>query len=256
VQTGDNVLIGGFIITGTVNKKVIVRAIGPSLTAAGVPGALPNPKLELHNGGGALIGFNDDWKTTIAGGVITGDQRAQIEASTLAPADDHESAIIATLAPANYTAIVRGVGDGTGVGLAEVYDLNAPANAQLANLSTRGFVQTSDDVMIGGFIVGGSPGGRAKLLVRAIGPSLGNAGVPDFLIDPTLQLFNASGTLVDANDNWKSDHQAEIEATTLPPTKDAESAIVQTLAPGNYTAIVKGVGDTTGVGLVEVYNLQ
>jgi hypothetical protein len=183
----------------------------------------------------------------------------EIEATTIAPTNDLESAILVTLSPGAYTAILAGKNGGTGVGLVEVYDLAQGANSQLANISTRGFVDTGDNVMIGGFIVGGgSPLGTTRVIVRALGPSVPVAGA---LSDPTLELRDGSGTLVASNDNWKtrpdgSSQQAEIEATTIPPTNDLESALVQTLPPGNYTAIVRGANNTTGVGLVEVYNLQ
>jgi CSLREA domain-containing protein len=241
VETGDNVLIGGFIVTGTQDKKVIVRAIGPSLP---VTDALADPFLELHDGAGNLIASNDNWKDT---------QQAEIETTTIPPSNELESAIVATL-PANssaYTAIVRGVNDTTGVGLVEVYDLNTSVDSKLANISTRGLVQTGDNVMIGGFIVLGQS--NQKVIVRAIGPSL---PVANALADPTLELHNGNGDVIAFDDNWKDNQQSEIEATTIPPTNDLESAIVATLSPGNYTAIVRGVNDTTGVALVEVYALN
>lgn len=245
VLTGDNVLIGGFIITGTVPKKVIVRAIGPSLSTAmpPVPGALADPVLELHEPSGTVI-TNDNWKDT---------QEAEIIASTIPPTNDFESAIVATLDPGNYTAIVSGKNGGTGVGLVEAYDLDRAAG-RLANISTRGFVDTADNVMIGGFIIGGDT--AADILLRAIGPSLTDQGVPNALQDPTLELHDGNGNTLTSNDDWKETHQAEIEATGIPPTNDRESALISTLAPGSYTAIVRGKNDTTGVGLVEVYNLQ
>ena len=253
VLGGDNALIGGFIVSGTESKKVIIRGIGPSLTTFGVPGALQDPVLELHDASRTLVS-NDNWKS---------DQQAEIQASGLAPTNDLESAIIATL-PANnasYTAILSGNGGSTGVGLVEVYDLAQSVDAKLANISARGFVDTNDNVMIGGLIVGGTGGGSTRVVLRAIGPSLGNFGVAGALQDPTLELHDDNGTLLVFNDNWKirsdgSSQQAEIEATTIPPTNDLESALLQTLSPGNYTAIVRGNGNTTGVGLVEVYNLQ
>jgi hypothetical protein len=243
VETGENVLIGGFIITGTQPKKVIVRAIGPSLSSF-FPGALADPILELRNASGGLILSNDNWRSN---------QEAEIIATTIPPSNDLESAIVATL-PANgsnYTAIVRGVDNGTGIGVVEAYDLNQAVDSKLANISTRGLVQTGENVMIGGFIVLGQH--PLRVIVRAIGPSLPVAGA---LADPTLELRDGNGGLIDSNDNWRSDHQDEIIATTIPPTNDLESAIVRNLAPGNYTAIVRGVGDTTGVAVVEAYNLN
>ncbi len=247
VLTGDNVLIGGFIITGSEPKKVIVRAIGPSLTKAGVAGALADPVLELHRPDGSVV-RNDNWKAT---------QKAAIIASTVPPTNDLESAIVATLAPGNYTAIVRGKNGGAGVGLMEAFDLAPSASSQLANISTRGFVDTGDNVMIGGFIVGGGAAGtNGSVLVRAIGPSLTRAGVARALPDPTLELSDANGNLLSKNDNWKATQQAAIAATGVAPTNDKESALIDTLAPGNYTAIVRGKNNTTGVALVEAYNLQ
>jgi uncharacterized delta-60 repeat protein len=241
VETGENVLIGGFIITGTQPKKVIIRAIGPSLPVAG---ALADPVLELRNSSGGLIASNDNWRS---------DQEAEIIATTIPPGNDLESAIVATL-PANnsaYTAIVRGVNGSTGIGVVEAYDLDRAADSKLANISTRGLVQTEDNVLIGGLIVlGGNP---LEVVVRAIGPSLAVSGA---LEDPTLELRNGNGVLIASNDNWRSDQEEEITATTIPPSNDLESAIVRSLAPGNYTAIVRGVNDTTGVALVEVYGLN
>ena len=238
VGTGDNVLIGGFIVTGTEAKKVILRAIGPSLP---LPGKLANPTLELYDASGLLVS-NDDWKAT---------QQEEIEVTKLQPPNDLESAIVATL-PANaaYTAIVRGANSTTGVGLIEVYDLDRTVDSKLANISTRGLVQTGDNVMIGGLIVAGAD--PQEVIVRAIGPSLPLSGK---LSDPMLELYDGNGVLVQANDNWRSDQEEEI-LSTLPPTNDLESAIVRTLSPGLYTAIVRGVGNTTGIALVEVYGLN
>jgi hypothetical protein len=263
VGTGDNVLIGGFIVTGTTNKKVIVRAIGPSLGAAGVKGALADPVLELHDGTSAIIATNNDWQTTQIGGVITADQVGAINASGVAPTDSHESAIVATLAPGKYTAVIRGADGATGVGLAEVFDLDKTATSKLANISTRGFVQTGSNVMIGGFIVGAGP--ADTVLVRAIGRSLTAAGVQGALADPMLELHDSTGALIASNDNWQTtqtggvitaDQVTAITATGVPPSDRNESAIVATLPPGNYTAVVRGAGSSTGVALVEVYNLN
>lgn len=241
VETGDNVLIGGFIITGTQPKKIIVRAIGPSLPVAGV---LADPVLELRNSSGGLILANDNWRST---------QEAEIMATTIPPSNDLESAIVTTL-PANnsaYTAIVRGVNNGTGIGVVEVYDLDRAVDSKLANISTRGLVQTGDNVLIGGLIVLGQ--NSLSVIVRAIGPSLAVAGK---LPDPTLELRDGNGGLIASNDNWRSEQEAEIIATTVPPTNDLESAIVRDLAPGSYTAIVRGVNNTTGVAVVEAYGLN
>jgi Galactose oxidase, central domain len=240
VGSSDNALIGGFIITGTQAKKVLVRAVGPSLP---VSGALADPILELHDSASATIATNDNWRDSP-------DRQAIID-SALPPSDDLESAVIMTLEPAAYTAVVRGLNDTTGVGLIEIYDLDAMVDSKLANISTRGFVQTEDNVMIGGLIIlGVNP---TTTLVRAIGPSLPVSGA---LQDPTLELHNSDGATIAVNDNWRSDHEAEITATTLAPTNDAESAILATLVPSAYTAIVRGANGTTGVALVEVYDLE
>ena len=246
VETGQNVMIGGFIVNGNDPKKVILRAIGPSLAGFGVVDPLADPVLELHGSDGSLITTNDNWKNT---------QQAEIEATGLQPQNDLEAAIVMTLDPGSYTAIVSGKGDSTGVGLVEVYDLDQAVDSILANISTRGFVQTDDNVMIGGFILGGGDDG-AQVLVRAIGPSLTQFGVTGALADPTLELHNADGDLAGSNDNWKSLQQAEIEATGLAPQDDAESALLAELAPGSYTAIVAGRDGSVGVGLVEIYDLQ
>ena len=245
VLTDDKVLIGGFIITGAGPKNVIVRAIGPSLPLAGL---LADPVLELHESDGTVI-TNDNWKDT---------QEAAIVATTLQPGNDLESAIVATLDPGAYTAIVSGKNGGTGIALVEAYDLDQTGDSQLANISTRGFVDTGDNVMIGGFIAGPDTSTSSSVLVRAIGPSL---PLSDDLPDPTLELHDGNGAIIATNDNWKigadgMSQQAEIEATNLAPTNDLESAILATVAPGGYTAIVRGANNATGIALVEVYNLQ
>jgi hypothetical protein len=240
VETGENVLIGGFIVTGSSQKRLLLRAIGPSLP---LDDRLQNPLLELYNASGELIGSNDNWNDA--------PNRQEIIDSTIPPSNDLESAILQNVNLGAHTAIVSGVDGGTGVGLVEVYDLGITQDAKLANISTRGRVQTGDNVMIGGLIVTGST--TQKVIVRAIGPSLAVGGR---LEDPLLELFNGNGDPIAANNNWRDTQQADIEATTIPPSNDLESALVQTLAPGAYTAIVRGVSDTTGVGLVEVYALD
>ena len=263
VQTGDNVVIGGFIIQGAEAKRVVIRAIGPELTQYGVPDALANPTLELHDGTGALIASNNNWVATIIGGIITSNQVAAIRASGYAPGDPRESAMIVNLPPGNYTAIVRGVANTTGVALVEVYDLTPAPNSILENISTRSFVQAGDNVMIGGVIVQGTQPRRA--IIRAIGPELTQYGVPNILADPTLELHDSTGALIASNDNWQhtiiggiitSDQVHNIQNSGHAPTDPSESAIIATLPPGNYTAIVRGVNNTTGVGLVEVYDLD
>ncbi len=267
VQTGDNVMIGGFIVEGTGPKRVIIRAIGPELAAPpyNIPNALANPRLELHNAAGALIGSNDDWQHTIIGGVIPRSQVTDIQNSGHAPANPLESAIIADLPPGNYTAIVSGVSNMTGVGLVEVYDLSANTASILGNISTRSFVQTGDNIMIGGFIVQGT--GAKRVIIRAIGPELGAPpyNIPNALANPTLELHNGTGALIASNDNWRttiiggiimSSQVRDILYSGRAPADGRESAIIAELPPGNYTAIVRGVNDMTGVGLVEVYDLQ
>jgi hypothetical protein len=259
VGTADRVMIAGFVVQGSSPKRVLIRAAGPSLANLGVPNALANPRLELHDTK-STIGVNDNWQTTQIGGVITSDQVAEIQSIGLAPSDPAESALIATLPPGSYTAIVQGVSDGTGVGIVEVYDLGATSGSLLANISTRGFVQTGDNVMIGGFIVGIQP---TRVIIRAIGPSLTQSGVPDALANPQLELHDDS-SLIGQNDDWQTtqlggiitgDQVVEIQNSQLAPTNSAESAIIATLQPGSYTAIVRGANNTTGNALVEVYAL-
>jgi hypothetical protein len=235
-------LIGGFIVTGTQPKRVIVRAIGPSLPVAG---QLANPTLELRDASGGLIRSNDDWRI--------GGQQAEIIATTIPPSNDLESAIVETLQAngSNYTAIVRGANDGTGVGLVEIYDLDHSVDSRLANVSTRGLVQTEDNVLIAGTIVLGNT--TLRVLVRAVGPEL----VTGYLTDPTLELRDGNGALIRANDNWRTDQETEIMATGAPPPRNEDAALVETLVGGNvYTAIVRGAGGSTGVALVEIYALN
>ena len=254
VQTGDDVIIGGFIVQGTGQKTLIVRAIGPSLSQSGITNPLPNPTLELHDHTGAMIAFNDNW--------VDAPNKQEIMTSGLAPTNNLESAILTSLNPGNYTAVVRGVNNGTGVALVEGYDLNMNTGSKLGNVSTRAFVQTGDNVMIGGFIIVTQ---ATKVIIRAIGPSLTQKGVPDALANPQLELHNMFGVLLGQNDDWQtteiggiitSDQVAEIRASGLAPTNPAESAIIATLVPGNYTAIVRGANNTAGNALVEVYDLD
>ena len=236
-------MIGGFIIDGVVGKKVALRAIGPSLTAAGVIGALADPVLQLVDSTGNVIASNDSWN-------VPGQE---IESYGLAPTDPREAALVATLVPGNYSAIVSGKGASSGVGLFELYDLDADTG-RVANISTRSRVETGDNVMIGGFILTGTTSNQ--VIVRAIGPSLLAKGVTDALLDPTLELYDSNGNLLGFNDNWRSTQEAEIIATTVAPTDDREAAIVASLPPGAYSAVIRGVNDTTGVALVEVYALN
>jgi hypothetical protein len=249
VLSGDNALIGGLIASGTAGKKVIIRAIGPSLSGFGVPGALTNPTLDLFQGSTLLLS-NDDWNTSA--------QQAEIAASGLAPSNTAESAIIWTLTPGeNYTAVVRGLNGTTGIGVVDAFDLDQAASSKLGNISTRGFVDVGDNVMIAGLIAGPSTGTSLKILARALGPTLSDFGVPGALVDPTLDLVNSNGTVIRSNNNWKDDPQqrAQIEAAGLAPSHDEESALVETVAPGAYTVVVRGNNRAIGVGLVEVYNI-
>ena len=249
VQTGNDVLIGGLIINGSGPKSVLLRVLGPTLGQApfNLPSALANPTLDLFQGS-TLIASNDDWGTAA-------NKQAIINIG-MAPPNSLESAILISLNPGAYTAIVHGVNNSTGNALFEAYDLDDTAGSKFGNISTRGFVQTGNDVMIAGVIVHG-PGGKS-VLIRALGPTLGQPpfNVPSSLPDPFLDLRDANGTRITANDNWKSAQQTQIEATRLAPPNDAESAIAITLAPGSYTAIVTGVNNTTGNALVEVYGLN
>jgi hypothetical protein len=263
VQTSDNVMIGGFMVQGTQPKRVILRAIGPELSQYGIPNAMADPTLELHDANGALIASNDNWQTTIIGGIITSDQVQDIQNSGRAPGDGRESAIIADLPPGNYTAILRGVNNTMGVALVEVYDLSPSPQSILGNISTRSLVQTGNDVMIGGFIVQGAQ--PKNVIIRAIGPELSQYGVPNPLANPTLELHNGAGALIASNDNWQhtiiggiiaQDQVQNIQNSGHAPMDPNESVIIANLPPGNYTAIVRGVSNTTGVALVEVYDLH
>lgn len=242
VSSGDQVMIGGFIITGTKPKEVLLRGLGPSLTQAGVSGVLADPILEIYNQAGALIARNDNWFTLAPDLVARG----------FAPSNAQESVVVATLAAGSYTAVLSGANATSGTALLELYDLD-PASSVLSNISTRGEVASTTDPMIGGFIIDGAE--AAKVLVRAIGPSLAALGVEGALPDPTLELRDRDGSLIFANNNWRSDQEAQILATTIPPHDDHEAAIVATLTPGSYTAIVHDGGSAHGVALVEVYHL-
>jgi hypothetical protein len=246
VGTGEEVLIGGLIVSGSTAKQVILRAIGPSLAAFGLSGVLQDPMLELHDNTGALIFSNDNWRET---------QEAAIEATGLQPADDREAAIVATLEPGAYTAILRGTDNTTGTALVEAYDLDAAPEAQFANISTRGPVGTDDAALIGGLIISSEASAQANIVVRALGPSLGAIGVAGTLQDPTLELRDGNGGLVALNDNWRDTQEGIITSTGLEPSDDREAAIFAALPAGAYTAVVHGKDETTGVGLVEAYNI-
>jgi hypothetical protein len=249
ILTGDNVGIGGFIITGTGTKHVLIRAIGPSLGQFGVPDPLANPVLELHGPGSSFTVTNDNWEDDPV-------QRALIEATGLQPTNDFEAAIEARLDPESYTAVVSGKNDGTGVGLIEVYDLAASDPAKLSNISTRAFVSTGNDIVIAGFIIGGNNVAPDRVIIRGIGPSLALVGVANPLANPTLELRDNNGSLVVANNDWQENSSQATELTNagLAPTNNLESGISATLSPGLYTALLSGLNNGTGVGLVEVYD--
>ena len=240
-QGGDNVLIGGFIITGQEAKKLALRAMGPSLS---VPGKLVDPIIELHDATGALVGQNDNWNA----------HRADVLATGIPPSDEHESVIVTALLPGSYTVVVRGVNQSSGVALVELYDLTANSNSKLANISTRGKVETADNVMIGGFIIGGDQ--QTNIVVRAIGPSLTQSNVAGALADPMLEVHDGNGALLAQDDDWRMYQEQPLIDSGLAPKDDRESAMILSLQPGNYTAIVRGKDNSTGVGLVEVYNLD
>jgi len=247
VQVGlaNDVAIAGFIVLGNSAKQIVVRGLGPSLANAGVQSALSDPMLELYDSGGKLLTSNNDWQQT---------QAQALRDAKLAPTDNRESAILATVAPGAYTAVVRGNGNATGVGLVEVYDLQPTASSKLANLSTRGLVGTGQDVMIGGTIVTGPD--TARIVFRALGPSLIGAGIANAITDPQLDLFDGNGVKILSNNDWKNSQQAAITDAGLGPSDNLESAILADLAPGNYTAIVSSVNGAAGVALVEAYHLQ
>jgi uncharacterized delta-60 repeat protein len=248
VFTGERILIDGFIIEGSESKKVLIRGLGPSLAGFGILNFLADPTLSLFDHTGTLIAANDNWKST---------QQAQIQATGLAPSNDFEAAILASLSPGAYTAFLQGKSATTGIGLAEIYDVDPSVNAQVTNLSARGFVGSGNDVLIGGIIIGGGPTGSVqRVLIRALGPSLSSAGVASPLANPILSLRDINGTVIANNDNWQDSQQADIAATGKAPSNMKESAILALLAPGNYTAVMTGKNGATGVGLIEFYSLQ
>lgn len=244
VGGGENVSVGGFIITGTQPKRVILRGLGPSLNERGVGGALPDPTITLFDANEGALATNNDWMET---------QAAEITATGLAPTNSLESAIVRTLAPGSYTVRLSGAGGTSGIGLVEIYDLNSASDSTLANVSTRGAVGTGDNVMIAGTII--RSGGDPIIVVRAIGPSLANAGISGPLQDPTLELYNSNGEQIATNDDWRDGQPTAAKATLLNPADDREAVIVASVAPGNYTAVVRGKNNTTGVALVEVYRI-
>ena len=244
IGTGEDVLIAGFVISGSQPKKVIVRALGPTLSNFGVNGTLADPTIAIVNSSNVVVGSNDNWRNT---------QEAQIAASGFAPPNDLESAIIATLPPGSYSAVVTGKNGGIGIGLVDVYQLDASTSI-FQNLSTRGFVGTGDNVLIGGLIVGN--GEQPVIVVRAIGPTLSSFGITQPLQDPTLEVRDANGGLISFENDWQDNTPTAVKAALLQPQDSRESAVVLSLPAGNYTAIVRGKNGTTGVALVEAYRLQ
>jgi cytochrome c peroxidase len=247
VGTGDNVMIGGFIIKGNSSKSVLIRGLGPSLSSLGLTGVLLDPVLELRGADGALLFQNDNWKDN---------QRTQIEGTIFQPTDDREPVIVASLPPAAYTAILTGKNLTTGIGLIEMYDRDQAADSELQNISTRGFVGAQSNVLIGGFILGGN--NNARVVVRGLGPSLSQFGLTNLLADPALELHDGNGAILIANDNWADDSAAAdlLSANRLALTDPKESAIFTTLPAGQFTAILAGKNGGTGIGTIEVYNLR
>jgi hypothetical protein len=246
--TGDDVMIGGFVVSGTQPKKIMVRGLGPSLGAFNVPGILANPTLDLYDASNELLARNDNWRDT---------QETEVQNSGLAPTNDSESAIVRTVPPGNYTAVLRGGDKSTGIALVEVYDLDEAATSNLGNVSARGFVGTGDDVIVAGFIAGGVGGGATTVAIRGLGPALASFGITNFLADPTLELRNGSGTLVEGNGEWgNSTRFDDIRATGLAPENAHEAMVLYEASPGNYTAILRGTSNGTGVGLLEIYNFR
>jgi hypothetical protein len=246
VEAGDNVLIAGFIIQGNGNKRILLRGIGPSLATFGITDPLQDPILELNASGGALISSNDNWPEN--------SNAAEIVTSGLAPANPNESALLLSVAPGSYTAVLRGKGGSTGIGLVEIYDLDTHGPATVVNISTRGFVLTGENVMIGGLIITGND--PSQLVLRGLGPSLSGVGVPDVLADPLLELHDGNGALIQANNDWHETQEIALRNTGLAPSDNLESAILISAVPGNYTAILKAANGGVGNGLVEVYKLS
>lgn len=243
MSTGDAVVLNAFIITGPDPKRVIVRGLGPSLTQFGVPGVLADPALDLRSSDGTLLATNNNWRDT---------QEAEIQATGLAPTNNLEAAIVATLIPGSYTVVLRGVNNGIGIGLNELYDLSSTSSS-LTAIGTRAEVRTGTDILIGGTVL--QQGGN--ILVRVLGPSLAQAGIANVLANPTLELRDGNGALLISNNNWQDNaaQAALIAASGLAPMNSLESAIVAALPPGIYTALVEGLSSGTGIGYVQFYRL-
>jgi hypothetical protein len=245
--TGQNVLISGFYVSGSVSKQVLLRGIGPSLAQYGISGTMSDPTLELRNSAGTLIASNNNWQDS---------QSAQIQATGAQPSDYRESAIIITLTPGSYTATLQGYGGTTGVAVCEIYDLAPSADSQLVNLSSRAYIDTGNNPLIAGLIAGGTNSPGLHLIIRVLGPSLGNYGIVGPLQDPTLEVYDAYGTQIAYNNDWQDSQSAAIQATGVAPTDSRESAVVLYLQGGNYTAIARGLNNTTGVGVLDMFKLQ
>ena len=240
-------MIGGFVITGTDSKTVVLRALGPSLSDFGVSNVLSDPVLSLYNSSRALIATNDNWQSD--------PQNADVRKNGLAPDNLLESATLRSLPPGAYTVIVRGKNLATGIGLVELYDLSPLSNSKLKNMSTRGSVGTLDNVLISGFTVGDV--GSTTVIVRALGPSLARFALSGVLSDPMLTIFDSTGTAIASNDNWRDDVNAiDVQRNSLSPPNERESALVLHLPAGEYTAVVSGANGSPGIGLAEVYSLQ
>jgi hypothetical protein len=246
VETGDRIGFGGFIISGSGPKHVLIRAIGPSLARYGIVDALADPVLEVHGSGSFATITNDNWRDT---------QQNQIAATGLPPTNDFESAIDATLVPGAYTALVKGKNNTAGVALIEVYDLDQTGLSRLVNLSTRAFVSTGNDIVIAGFVLS-EGNGNDRIVVSGIGPSLSGLGLSSVLANPTLELRNSNGSLVLTSNDWQDDpdQAAELTAAGLAPTNNLEAAIAATLPPDLYTALLAGLNNGTGIGVVEIYD--
>lgn len=244
VEAGDNVLIAGFIIDGNAHKRILIRGIGPSLAAFGIADPLQDPILELSASGGPLAS-NDNWPAN--------SNAAEIQMSGLAPANPNEAALLLFLEPGTYTAVLRGKGGSSGIGLLEVYDLDASGATTVVNISTRGFVLNGDNLMIAGLIITGNE--SCQLVLRGIGPSLSEVGVPSVLADPLLELHDGNGALIQTNNDWRQGQADLLQRIGLAPTNDLESAMLISVLPGNYTAVLRGADGGTGNGLVEAYNI-
>jgi len=247
VSGGDNVLIGGFIVTGTGLKTMVLRALGPSLTSYGISDPLSDPVLSVYDSSGSLVGYNDNWQSDLNHSVT--------EAYGLAPANPLESALVRTLNPGAYTVVVSGMNATSGIGLVEVYDITPLNTTTFTNMSTRGSAGTGDNVLISGFIIGDVD--SATVVVRALGPTLASYGVSGVLSDPTLTIVDSTGSVIASNDNWQENiNFVDVQKNGLAPPNASESALVLQLPAGAYTAIVSGADGGTGVALAEVYTIQ